>query len=366
MENIKEKNRLTNFEILRIISMIMIILHHYSVHGGILEITSYGINKYIAVFCYSLGKIGVNIFFLISGYFLINSKFKISKVIKLIMQVLEYSIPLTIVFMCFNKEIAIKKLLKSIIIIFYNHYWFINTYIIIYLLMPFFNKFIKIIKKEQFLIIIFILVSILVILPNLKLNSAFYGQLQWGIFMYFIGAYIKLYAYEERKKHIKIIKTLQDLNFIICIIFLVYIFVLFLFTYYSSFKDNEVFKKIDKLIDMNSIFPFILSILIFIKFSKIKMKNNKVINFFGGTSFGVYLFHDCIYKKTIWNNILCTQKLYYANPILLVLHIIISTIFIYLLGSIYEIGRRKIFENKKIFLPRVKKWCEEIDIKFNN
>lgn len=365
MENIKEKNRLTNFEILRIISMIMIILHHYSVHGGILEITSYGINKYIAVFCYSLGKIGVNIFFLISGYFLINSKFKISKVIKLIMQVLEYSIPLTIVFMCFNKEFAIKKLLKSIIIIFYNHYWFINTYIIIYLLMPFFNKFIKIIKKEQFLIIIFILLLILVFLPNLNLNSAFYGQLQWGIFMYFLGAYIKLYAYEERK-NIKIIKMLQDSNFIIGIIFFVYISGLFLFTYYASFKSNEIFKKIDKLIDMNSIFPFILSILIFIKFSKRKMKNNKVINFFGGTSFGVYLFHDCIYKKTIWNNILCTQKFYYASPILLVLHIIISTIFIYLFGSVYEIVRRKVFENNKSALSKAKSWCERIDIKFND
>ena len=85
-DNIKEQ-RLSNFELLRIIAMILIILHHYAYHGNLISIPNDNFNKYVAVFIIVGGKVGVNVFVLITGYFLINSKFKIKKVIQLILQV---------------------------------------------------------------------------------------------------------------------------------------------------------------------------------------------------------------------------------------------------------------------------------------
>lgn len=79
------KNRSSNFEILRIIAMIMIVAHHFSVHGGFeMYISSLQLNTIFLQFLQFGGKIGVNIFVLISGYFLINTdNIKVKKIIKL-------------------------------------------------------------------------------------------------------------------------------------------------------------------------------------------------------------------------------------------------------------------------------------------
>ena len=71
------KERSSNFELLRIVSMIGIVFHHFLNYSlGYNEFTYDTItpNSAFAAIFYLLGKIGVNIFVLISGYFLIESK----------------------------------------------------------------------------------------------------------------------------------------------------------------------------------------------------------------------------------------------------------------------------------------------------
>ena len=59
------KKRESNIELLRILSMFMIIGHHFSVHGKfIVEETSFINNIWIQLL-FSGGKIGVNIFIII-------------------------------------------------------------------------------------------------------------------------------------------------------------------------------------------------------------------------------------------------------------------------------------------------------------
>ena len=65
------------FELLRIIAMLFIIAHHFYVHGGFSSISP--TNKALMTFFEFGGKFGVAIFVMISGYFLVNSKFKIKK-----------------------------------------------------------------------------------------------------------------------------------------------------------------------------------------------------------------------------------------------------------------------------------------------
>ena len=84
MKKVEEQNiqRQSNFEFLRILAIIMIIFHHIAVHGNFSnpDVTSY----LFIVLMQMGGKIGVNIFILISGYFLIKSeKIKIKKILKL-------------------------------------------------------------------------------------------------------------------------------------------------------------------------------------------------------------------------------------------------------------------------------------------
>ena len=64
------RKRNSNFEILRIIAIIMIIMHHYAVHSGFLWNNQITTNRIIINFFQMFGKLGVCLFIMISGYFL--------------------------------------------------------------------------------------------------------------------------------------------------------------------------------------------------------------------------------------------------------------------------------------------------------
>ncbi len=66
--------RKSNLELLRIICMIMIVAHHYVVHGTIWYDNTMSLNKYFIQLYGAGGKISVYCFVLISGYFLSTSK----------------------------------------------------------------------------------------------------------------------------------------------------------------------------------------------------------------------------------------------------------------------------------------------------
>lgn len=89
--------RSSNLELLRILAIIMIIAHHYSVHGGWDIPNELSYNRIIVQFLSLGGKLGVNCFVLITGYFMINSKFNIKKFAKIVGQVFFYSVVIMLI-----------------------------------------------------------------------------------------------------------------------------------------------------------------------------------------------------------------------------------------------------------------------------
>ena len=68
-----KKSRNSNIEIVRIISIIMIVVSHYCVHGfGNTSNLNLGINRFI-IEIFTLGNFGTILFIIITGYYLINS-----------------------------------------------------------------------------------------------------------------------------------------------------------------------------------------------------------------------------------------------------------------------------------------------------
>ena len=82
-----EKPRQLNMEILRIVAMLMIITLHYLDKGGVLkEFTlKMGLNRELAWIIEALCMGSVNIYVLISGYFLSKSAFKLTRILQLFM-----------------------------------------------------------------------------------------------------------------------------------------------------------------------------------------------------------------------------------------------------------------------------------------
>ena len=100
-------DRNSNLELLRIILMIMIIFHHFAVHGGFYYgYQEFSFNHLWHYFLESGGKIATNTYVLITGYFLVKDKciFNLKKILKFYGELIFYSLTIFFVFIIFNKE----------------------------------------------------------------------------------------------------------------------------------------------------------------------------------------------------------------------------------------------------------------------
>ena len=71
----QKTERDSSLELLRIVAMLMIIAHHFACHGGFyFHANSIMLNRLWHKFIFMGGSLGNDIFVMLSGYFLINSK----------------------------------------------------------------------------------------------------------------------------------------------------------------------------------------------------------------------------------------------------------------------------------------------------
>ena len=143
----KSQQRNSSIELLRIISMVMIVFHHFAVHGGFEWEAS---NVSIPLFWYNFiimgGKIGVDVFVLISGYFLVNSKgnaINFRRILKFWGQVFFYSITIYVIFGISGiSDLGIEHLFYAFFPITFSAWGFASTYFVLYLLLELYVLFI--------------------------------------------------------------------------------------------------------------------------------------------------------------------------------------------------------------------------------
>lgn len=351
--SLKTNVRNSNLELLRIVSMILIIMHHYSVHGGFDLINSDLSLNQIWVQILSLGgKLGVNCFILITGYFMITSTFKFKSILKIILEVLFYSIIPIFIFYGFNiMDISFKVLIQSILPINFNLYWFATTYIILYFLIPFINNFIQFSSKRNILKLIILLSVIWSVFPTFLFPALGFSEIGWFILLYIIAAYIRLYPNSLFNKY----KFNLCSSVVIYILIILSVIVIDIISMKIDFAKNHAtyFSGINRL-------PILLlSISLFLTFKNLNIKNNKFINIIASTMFGVYLIHDNILVSPfLWKTLFKNAK--YLDSSSLFLHSIITILLVFI-GCILIDYLRIILLEKPLF-----NWLENRDFKVIN
>ena len=283
-----QETRNSNMEILRIIFMIMIVLSHFFLYTGI-----YNTHPYMGIIFGSFGNLGVNIFVLISSYYLVKSDFKFKKIFKLWFQVFLYSVIIGGACLLSNcTEFNERSILKMFAPISYSQYWFASTYMFLYFIFPFLNKFINRLSQKEYKILLIILTLLLSMVYSVILKSNFFdadgpGTFTWFVYLYLCGGYIRLYN----------IPYFNDKTKNIIILLLLFITLYFASILLYAFSKSFYFYK------LNSIFMVGLAISMFYLFINIKPKFSKMINNIGKFSFSVYLINENPYIRTK----LCTK-----------------------------------------------------------
>lgn len=339
---VKERN--SNIELLRIISITMIVISHYCTHGIGNEIISnlnFSINRFLLEFL-TWGNFGSILFVLISGYYLINSnKIKIKKLLKLIFQIFFYSILIYIMLVLLKQQpFLIKDLIKNVFPLSFKLYWFATAYTILYLFHPYINKLLNNLTKKEHLIFIILMFIVFSILHTLTTSDYYGNEIIQFIMFYSIGAYLFKYNFSNKNNtKIIILSLLLIILSIICIDLLV--------THIPKFYKYSSYYNSIYFLSRTSPFAILSCVSLFKYFINLKPKTNSFINLIGSLIFGVYLISDNLYLRSIiWNNIFNSKS--FVNSPYLILHIISCIILIIIACLFIELFRKEIIE-KKLF-----------------
>ena len=375
-KNIAQK-RDSNIEFLRIILMILITMSHYSLYTNLTSIS-----KSTSIIVVWGGKVGVELFLIISGYYLTNSNFKIKKLIKLWLEVFLYSATIFLI-LVLTKKVDVKSIYDSILYILPisgSKYGFATTYIHVYLLSPFIIKALKSIDKKTFRNMLIVIITFYLLCKDILLSSNIeYFESTFGyIFFFSVGIYIRIYKInfleKSQKRNIFMLFGIMIIYFIKC-------FVIAKLGELNTIQ-SIICKFINNLLSfsVNSTLTLVVSVLMFYIFRSIPIRYNKVINYFASTSFAVFLFQEHpLLRKIIWEKIFNTklilvknlESLKYANTSILnkivaiptvylaqitnietknflIFHCFFSVILIYLIATVIE-TIRVFFIEKPIF-----------------
>lgn len=357
--NTKKSKRDSNIELLRIIAIGLIVFYHLSINTGILDGNNVTIGMILGILGGIGGKIGVIAYVLITGYFSAGKPFKAKKIFILWLQLFCYSVGFMIVFnFILGQSIGTFDIIKNFFPLAYNHYWFVSVYLYMMLLSPFLNKFIESVSHEYYKKCLVILTFILIIMPSIFYSNELMKDLQIGtellifMYLYLLGGYIKKYGIKFFENHTK-----RNVLLIVgCYVLLTLMVVLIKS---SSISDlwNLVFGYFR---DMYSIWILVPAIALFCIFKDMKLKYNKVINYFASISLGVYLLHENNYMRPLlWKNVFAINKL--DQNWEFVIYIIVAIILLFIGAAIVEYLRKNLIEKNVMKIKKIDKICNKID-----
>lgn len=347
--------RNSNIEVLRIIAIIMIIVSHYTVHSGIntynLQI---GLNRFILEIA-TLGNIGTVLFVLISGCFLVNdNNSTMKKTIKLWIEIAFYSIMIYIVFVILGIEkFSYLSLLKSIMPITFNEYWFATTYILLFIFHKYLNIIVNSLTRKAHLFLILLGFLIFSIINFCTLQRLYCNEFVQFIFFYIVGAYFGKY----RNNFFSNNKT----NYIVLTVMIIVLICSVIVLDLLGTKISYLVGHSTYFFSRMSPFVIILSISLLNIFLNKKFYINKFINKISQGVFAVYLISDNNYVRNIlWSDLLHNQKYFNSNA--LILHMFISIVLIFIICIFIELIRIFIFE--KLYKTYLNKWIENCNLFF--
>lgn len=242
---------------------------------------------------YQIVYIGVNLFILISGYFLVvgvRDTTNWEKVFRLWITTFFYSLFLYLFIVGIHWEsFDVYDFIHVLMPIRYDSYWFITQYLGLYIMSPFLAKWARMISKREYEIMLFsfFIITSIIQLPGLKGGFS----LIWFIFLFIFAGYIRLYGNES--------PLLSKWKLNSGVIFTIFIFVL---SFIAVISNGKMLGIVEYWGFYNGPFLFIVSVSFFFLFLKLKEFRLVVfISKFSPYMFGVYLIHENpTLKKILW------------------------------------------------------------------
>ena len=320
--------------------MLLIVSHHFVVSSGIFEQTYKDPVSGLSIFYRIMGawgKTGINIFVLITGFFMCCSVITFRKFLKLLCEIEFYNIVLYVIFAIAGYQtVSVISIIKTILPVTQVDTNFTGCYLLFYLLIPFLNILIKNMNEKQHIAILGILLfvySVIGFFPNIVTMN----YVSWFTVVYLVGTYIRLYEHKifKDKKKIGILAVAS-----ICISVLSIVLCGWL-NKITGIRMGYYF-----LSDSNKVFAVTTAVFVFLIFKNLKMPYVKWINEISAATFGVFLIHtnsDAM-RAFLWKNLFKCTTMY--NTKLFPIYAVGTVLIVYIVCTCIDILRKRTIEKK--------------------
>ena len=325
--------RKSNIELLRIFAMLLIVAHHIGVHSGFdLSADIPVFNKLWIQLIQMGGKIGVNVFVLISGYFLINTqRLKLDKVLKLWLQLVTYALAFFFLFVGLGDvEFSKEGLLNCFQPITKSTWWFASTYFVLFLLSPYISAGLRALTKETYQGLLLTMFLCWCIVPTFSTSSFQSSNLVWFVFLYALAGYIRLYV------DLKTIKP--GICFITTVLLVILTWILA--THLDRVGIENVFnaRSGEYFYHMQNLPILLISTTLFLSFLAWDIGYVPFINIVSSATFGVYLIHDYgPMRKLLWRTVF--ENTSYAHRKLLIPYTAGQILLVFAVCAVIELVR---------------------------
>lgn len=338
--------RSSNIELFRILSMLMIVAHHYVVNSGLINCidaqSTLRFQDYFLLLFGWGGKTGINCFVLITGYFMCASEITKKKFFKLLGERYFYALTIWCLFFFTGYEaFSVKGFLKMLFPFFTVADNFTGCFLLFYLLIPFLNKLIHSLTEKEHLLLMVWCISVYVFLPSFAKANVVFNYITWFSILYVIASYIRLYP-KEWFSDVKVTGSIAGVSLLL------------------SWASVAVLAALSRIIgkgvgicyflvaDSNKVLALATGISGFLFFKNLKIGYSKVINTIAASTFGVLLIHanSDTMRRWLWVDVCNNVGAYETGNV--VVHAVLTVMIVYVLCTSIDIIRIK----AEVFLRR--------------
>ena len=335
-------------DLLRILSMFMVVVLHVLGQGGILVAQvpfDYG-----WVLCWTLESAcfcAVNCFGIISGYVSRAVTLSIRACFFRWAQVAFYSVLLTILIgVIFPNTLSVRQLLGSFFPVATQKYWYFTAYFALMFFTPFLNQLLNMLNPQKTDHLIITIFMLLCLFPLLAGRDLYY--LRGGYtFLWLCALYLLGGCFRQRHYHNLLSQSFLMLGYILCVLITVGSKVLSTL-FHNRFQYSMA--QLDYLFTYTS--PTVLgaAVFLFLLFRDISIRRIiaiRMLKFCSPLSFGVYLIHT---HPSVWNNLLSNRFSIFANysSLLCVILVLLSAVTIFFVCILVDFLRYALFHRLKL------------------
>ena len=193
--------RQSNFELFRIITMLLIIAHHYVVNSGVAAADGpifenpVSLHSLYILLWGGWGKTGINCFVLLSGWFMCEKDISPRKFLKLLGEFMFYRVVITAVFLLTGYEKAtVTGILDVLIPVREISDGFTGAYLVFFLFIPFLNILIRHLTEKQHIRLLALLAFMYVFFGTFRpFFTVTMNYVSWFAVLFLAAAYIRRY-----------------------------------------------------------------------------------------------------------------------------------------------------------------------------